>query len=321
MLRPAFSGVMTAIATPFTKSGDIDQAAFRTLLRQQKKAGIHGVVVAGTTGESPTLGENEREVLVLLALEERTPQFRVYVGTGTNDTRSTLAASQKYAAMKNPVTDQCVDGVMVVVPYYNKPNQTGLFEHFKTIAQGIGDASLCVYNVPGRTGATLAPLTFVKLAKECKNIVAIKEAAGDVRIITELREGLAPVLRQRQVLQQPGIEILSGDDPTFAPALLCGATGVISVSTHLIPGAMVAMHQAFLKGDFAALQRLHLATYRLNSDLFCAPNPIALKWALAHLGVCEAHLRSPLSPLEAREIEILSHALAAMEINGIKLLA
>ena len=321
MLRPVFSGVMTAIATPFTKSGEIDQAAFRTLLRQQKKAGIHGVVVAGTTGESPTLSENEREALVLLALEERTAQFKVYVGTGTNDTRSTLAASKKYAAMKNPVTDQCVDGVMVVVPYYNKPTQTGLYEHFKTIADGIGSAAMCVYNVPGRTGAALAPSTFVKLAKDCKNIVAIKEAAGDVRVVTELREGLAPVFRQRQVLQQPGIEILSGDDPTFAPALLCGATGVISVTTHLIPGAMVAMHTAFLNGHFAELQRLHLATYRLNADLFCAPNPIALKWALAHLGVCEPHLRSPMTPLEPRDVEIVKNALAALEINGIALLS
>ena len=321
MLRPAFSGVMTAIATPFTKSGDIDQVAFRTLLKQQKKAGIFGVVVAGTTGESPTLSESEREALVLMALEERTPQFQIYVGTGTNDTRSTLAASQKYASMKNPVTDQSVDGVMVVVPYYNKPSQTGLFEHFKTIAQGIGGASLCVYNVPGRTGATLAPSTFVKLAKENTNIVAIKEAAGDVRVINELCEGLAPVVRQRQVLKQPGIEILSGDDPTFAPALLCGATGVISVTTHLIPGAMVAMLEAFRKGDFNTLQSLHLATYRLNADLFCAPNPMALKWALSYLRVCEGYVRSPLSVLESREIEIVKNALTAMEINGIKLLA
>lgn len=315
MPRPAFSGVLTAIATPFTRSGEIDQSAFKKLLKLQKQAGIHGVVVAGTTGESPTLSEAERDALVLMALEERTPDFRIYVGTGTNDTAQTIAASGKYAKMTNPASGQGVDGVMVVTPYYNKPTQSGLFEHFKAVAQAIGSAAMCAYNVPGRTGCAIAPGTFVRLANACPNIVAIKEAAGDVKIIAELRLQLGELVKGRP------LQILSGDDPTYAPALLSGATGVISVTSHLIPGAMVAMLDAATRGDFETLRSLHLATHPLNADLFCAPNPIALKWALAHLGLCENSLRLPLTPLEEREIGIVKDALNKVQAAGVKLLA
>lgn len=307
-----FSGVLTAIATPFHSDGSIDEAGFTRLLQLQKNAGINGVVVSGTTGESPTLSELERETLVKLALRERTDSFKIYVGTGTNDTRSSIEASIKYTNFREG--NAFVDGVMAVVPYYNKPPQAGLFAHFKAIADAIPSGKLCVYNVPGRTGAALAPSTFLKLAQSCSNIVAIKEAAGDVRIVTELASGLKALKLGRTV------EILSGDDPTYAPALLCGATGVISVTTHLIPEAMLAILEAKKKNDLVKLSELQLATYPINSQLFCAPNPVALKWALSHLNICGPTLRQPLSPLEVREVEVVRLALEQCEKSGIKIL-
>lgn len=309
MAGAAFSGVLTAIATPFQEDLSLDEAGFVRLLKMQKKAGIHGVVVAGTTGESPTLQEHERERLVRLALSERSDDFKIYVGTGTNDTRTSIEASVKYTQLKEG--NNSVDGVMAVVPYYNKPPQAGLFAHFKAIAQAIPDGKLCVYNVPGRTGAALQPQTFVDLARSCANIVAIKEAAGDVRTVTDLARGLNDLGRP--------IEILSGDDPTYAPALLCGATGVISVTTHLIPDAMLQIWQAWKENNLIKVTEIHQKSFAINTQLFCAPNPVALKWALAHLGICRNVLRPPLSPLESREVEVVKSALMQTEKQGLKL--
>ena len=224
MTHGVFSGVMTAIATPFTSQQTLDLEAFKNLLKMQKKAGIHGVVVAGTTGESPTLSTEERFQLVQVALQEQTAEFHIYVGTGTNDTKSTLEQSIFYANFSS-ANGARVDGIMIVAPYYNRPNQTGLFEHFKTVCKSVGSTPVCLYNVPGRTGCTLAPPTFFKLALECENIVAVKEAAGDVRVISEL----AKLLNAHKFGRK--IEILTGDDTTYAPALLCGATGVISMDS------------------------------------------------------------------------------------------
>lgn len=313
MTHGVFSGVMTAIATPFTAQQTLDLEAFKNLLKMQKKAGIHGVVVAGTTGESPTLSTEERFQLVQVALQEQTAEFHIYVGTGTNDTKSTLEQSIFYANFSS-ANGARVDGIMIVAPYYNRPNQTGLFEHFKTVCKAVGSTPVCIYNVPGRTGCTLAPTTFFKLALECENILAIKEAAGDVLVVSEL----AKLLNAQKFNRK--IEILSGDDTTYAPALLCGATGVISVSSHLIPGAMLQILKASQTNDFLTVQKLHLATLPLNSDLFCAPNPIGLKWALASLKVCQNTLRLPLTPLEAKEITIVQAALDSVKSAGIQLL-
>jgi 4-hydroxy-tetrahydrodipicolinate synthase len=314
MSHPAFSGVITAIATPFNRSGEIDNDGFRKLLKLQRAARISGVIVNGTTGESPTLSEQDVELLVGIALEERDENFHVYVGTGSNDTRKTISTSEKYARFVGK-NGKKVDGVMAVVPYYNKPTQQGLFEHFSAVAQAVHGMSLCVYNVPGRTGATLLPETFVRIAQAHANVVAIKEAAGDLGVIAELRRGLDKSALNRTV------EILSGDDPTYAPALLCGATGVISVTTHLIPGAMIAMLEAAKRNNLEEVRRLHLATYPLNKGLFCVANPIALKWALGYLGVCESTLRLPLTQIEPKEMETVKAALETVKAAGMSLLS
>lgn len=315
MQRQPFSGVLTALATPFDdKNLEVDLAAFRKLLRLQKASGIHGVVVAGTTGESPTLTDAERDSLVAVALEERTDDFAIYVGTGTNDTRTTVALSRHYASFTGgPGSKARPDGVMVVVPYYNKPTQQGLLAHFGAVAEAVPQTPVCLYNVPGRTGAALAPATVGALMTRHTNIVALKEATGDVRIMAEMHDVLAA-----QRGSGRNIELLSGDDPTFAPALLCGATGIISVTTHIIPEAMLALWRAARENDFARVKQLHLATLPVNTNLFCAPNPLPLKWALAHLGICGGALRPPMAPLSSAEGEIVRAALAKVKTAGIK---
>lgn len=310
-MQPPFSGVNTAIITPFHKDGSLDIENFRKIIHLQKRSKIHGLVVGGTTGESPTLTDSELQTLVDVALEEKEDSIRIYVGTGSNDTRATVEKSKKYANYNK--NGQAVDGVMAVVPYYNKPNQTGLREHFSAIAQAIPYTPLCLYNVPGRTGCVLNSQTFISLAAQHENIVCIKEAAGDIKVITELKLGLASLKRK--------VYVLSGDDPTYAAALLCGADGVISVTTHLIPGAMRHMWEAAEKNDFKTLQELHLKTYPINRDLFCAPNPVPLKWALEQLGVCPGHLRLPMTKLEEVEISLVKKAMAQVEASGIKLLS
>jgi 4-hydroxy-tetrahydrodipicolinate synthase len=307
-----FTGVLTALATPFGKDLSIDIPAFRKLLQIQRDAGLHGVVVCGTTGESPTLSKDEKELLVKTALEYQTDTFRIHVGTGSFSTQETIESSRYFANLK--AHGQSVAGVMVVTPYYNKPNQTGLKEHFLAVAKSIPETPVCLYNVPGRTGCALQPKTLVAIAREAKNVVAIKEAAGDIRVVTDM----SLALKEAGLAQQVGI--LSGDDPTFAPAMMCGATGVISVTTHLIPGAMLAMWKAAQDGDFSALCRLQADTYPVNTQLFCAPNPIPLKWALAELNCCLNTLRAPMTTLEETEIPAVRQALDSVKSRGILLL-
>lgn len=307
-----FTGVLTALATPFNSDLSLDIPALRRLLKLQKDSGIHGVVVCGTTGESPTLEKAEKELLVATALEFQSESFRVYVGTGSNSTAETIQASTHFAAFK--AHNQIPAGVMVVTPYYNKPTQTGLRDHFLAVAQAIPQTPVCLYNVPGRTGCTLQSKTLIDIAKAANNIVAIKEAAGDVRIISEM----SIALKEAKLDQR--VTILSGDDPTFAPALLCGASGVISVTTHLIPGAMLGMWKAAQKGDLSTLTKLHLESYAVNAQLFCAPNPIPLKWALASLGVIQNTLRPPLSCMEENEVRLVAQALEKVKTAGIELL-
>lgn len=312
MSHAVFSGVITAIVTPFDKKNQIDLDAFKNLLKMQKKAGIHGVVVAGTTGESPTLSAVERENLVRAALDEQTDEFSVYVGTGSNDTHETIEASKFYASLVH--NGKSVRGVMAVVPYYNKPNPAGLKAHFCAVANAIPQTPFCIYNVPGRTVTHLPVSTFVEIAEACPNVVAIKEAAGDVRIVTELRNAL-----EHSKASQRNIRILSGDDPTYAPALLCGAHGVISVTSHIIPRTMLAILKAAQNNQFEKVSLLHRASYPIQSKLFCAPNPVPLKHVLAKMGVCENTLRLPLVALEQNEIKVVESAIEEAKKMGVEI--
>jgi 4-hydroxy-tetrahydrodipicolinate synthase len=310
-----FAGVLTAIATPFTSDSQLDLTAFEKILSRLREAGTQGVVVAGTTGESPTLTEAEKETLVRVALKFRTPDFRIYVGTGSNSTANTVQESLKYAIMSIS-KEAHVDGVMAVVPYYNKPTQAGMMAHFSAVATALGERPLCLYNVPGRTGSALSPHSALQLFEKHPNIVAIKEAAGNLQILSELARGIA-LLKNKNHTRN--IELLSGDDTTFAPALLCGATGVISVTTHIIPEAMVALWQAAREGNLHAVTALQLATLPVNTQLFCAPNPVPLKYALSLLGFCQNTLRLPLTPLEEKEQTLVKAALEAAKEAGLRI--
>lgn len=304
MSHKPFSGVITALVTPFKKNGDLDLKAFNKLLDLQKKSGIHGAVILGTTGENPTLTEEESKELVLNALEHRCESFRIYVGSGSNDTKQTVSKSTFYSKLTNGQNKP--DGIMVVTPYYNKPSAQHLVYHYREVFHAIQDTPVCVYNVPGRTGINMSASTLGKIAQENENLVAIKEAAGNLNAVTEMRLELNRLGKQH-------INILSGDDGTYAPSLLCGASGVISVTTNLIPSAMLAILDAVKKGEFAQAQALHLQTYCINAGIFCVPNPVGIKWMLSHLGLCEGFLRPPLYAAELQEEQQLKSILMQLE--------
>jgi 4-hydroxy-tetrahydrodipicolinate synthase len=298
-----FSGVITAIATPFLAStGEVDILSFKNLVQSQKVCGVSGVVVCGTTGESPTLSEAEKKHLILNALSFQDSNFSIYVGTGTNSTSETIAATKNFTSLV-AANGERPRGAMIVCPYYNKPNQDGLFAHFSEIALQCKSIKLCLYNVPGRTGSNLEPATAIKVLQNHSNIVAIKEAAGNILTIQELHEGLvnAGIRNQKN--------ILSGDDPTFAAALLYGANGVISVSTHVVPKAMVLMFEKAKQGDLESLFQINSQLFLLHKELFCAPNPIPLKWFLAELKLAENFLRLPLTKASESDIKKMKYAL------------
>lgn len=307
-----FSGVITAIITPFALNGEIDFKAFDSLLTSQKKSGINGVVVLGTTGENATLSDSESESLVLKALEHQNDDFHIYVGTGTNNTKTSIEKSVKYANLKSS-SGNSQNGVMVVTPYYNKPSQNCLIKHYSEVAKAVNGTPFCIYNVPSRTGINLLPSTFAKIVQENENIVAIKEAAGNVNAIVEMRNALNQI-------NKLNVRILSGDDATYAPALLCGAEGVISVTSHIIPKALLQILEAFKNGEFKELQKIHLATYCINNGIFAVPNPIGVKWMLSHLGICGTTLRAPLYPAEGNEEDLLKGILAQLKQNNIQVL-
>lgn len=309
MSQLPFSGVITAIVTPFHANGEIDYQAFEKLLQKQRQAGINGLVVLGTTGENVTLTEQESESLVLKALEYQTKEFHIYVGTGTNYTKSTIEKTLKYAHLlgKNNAKP---NGVMVVTPYYNKPSQSCLIKHYAEVARAVRETPLCLYNVPGRTGVNLLPATLAKIVQDNPNIVAIKEAAGNVNAIVEMRNILNSLKKQN-------IRILSGDDATYAPALLCGAEGVISVTSHIIPKTMLKIKEAFTNGNLQLVQKLHLASYCINNGIFAVPNPIGVKAMLSYLGECHNSLRAPLYAAEPIEEEMLKDILKQLKQNDL----
>jgi 4-hydroxy-tetrahydrodipicolinate synthase len=313
MTHTPFSGVMTAIITPFQQDGSVDFESFHRIIENQKKAGIDGIVVLGSTGESPTLTPSEEQSLVQEALGHQSSTFSVYVGTGSNVTTTTIEKSKKYSQIKSTQTGQTPRGVMVVTPYYNRPNQHHLQKHYAEVCRAVPDTSVCLYNVPVRTGTQILPQTLSHIVKNNPNVVAIKEAAGNLSIITEMKIAL-------QAIGKENIGILSGDDASFAPALIAGATGVISVTSHIIPSIMVNMLKAYQEKNTEKLQQLHIASYCINQGIFSVPNPVGVKWTFSHLGMCENVLRAPLYPAEGTELEVLKNILHTLQKNNISVL-
>jgi 4-hydroxy-tetrahydrodipicolinate synthase len=269
-----FRGTFTALVTPF-HNGGIDVSAFEKLIENQIASGISGVVAVGTTGESPTLSHDERHELVRLAVATAKKRCQVLAGTGSNATQHAVADTKKAEQLG-------ADGALLVAPYYNKPSQEGLFRHFKTIADATS-LPIILYNIPSRCGVDIAPDTVARLAKECGNIVSIKEASGSVERVSELR-GRLP---------QP-FTILSGDDSLTLPFMAVGAVGVVSVASNLFPAQVCALVRAYECGDAKLAANLHHKMFPLFKDLFIEPNPVPVKTALSWRGVMSAEVRLPL---------------------------
>lgn len=291
-------GVWTALVTPFNQKNEIDIPAYRKLLTLQKEAGVTGVIPCGTTGEAPTLSHEEKKTLIQLTLDElKGSEVKVVAGTGTHSTQETIELS-KWAS------DRGVDGVLVVTPYYNKPNPTGLLNHFLSVANAVS-CEVILYNVPSRTGVSLHPETILELSFNPR-IRTLKEATGNPTFASEILDLL--------YFNHSKIDLLSGDDATFLPLLAVGAVGIISVASNLFPHAMIALYQAFNEGKIQKATQIHQSYYPLFRDLFMESNPIPLKYALSELGLCENSLRNPLAPLSEKNRERLKASLKRCEL-------
>ena len=295
-----FRGAFTALVTPFTPAGAIDEAAFRALVRGQIDSCIHGLVACGTTGETPTLSHEEDEWVIATTLEiasERPSRARVRViaGTGSNSTATAIKSTRRAARLG-------VDAALVVAPYYNKPDQRMLEAHFRAVAEE-GDLPIIVYNVPGRTGVNVEAATLLRLA-EHPRIVAVKEASANM-------DQIATILRDRPA----DFSVLAGDDTWTLPMLALGGDGVICTCANEIPGEMAEMCDAAFAGDWERARSIHEHWLPLMKANFVGgPNPVPVKAAMSMMGLCTDTLRMPLMPLEEPHRERLR---AIMETAGL----
>ena len=270
-----FGRVLTAMITPFNQDGTVNYAVTEKLAAHLSDSGTDTLVVCGTTGESPTLSWDEEFELFRVVKSAVGRNARVMAGTGSNSTTEAIAATQKAARMG-------LDGSLQVVPYYNKPPQSGLYHHFKAIAQAAFDLPIMLYNVPGRTSQNLLPETVARLA-EIPNIVAVKEASGNLDQVSQIRQ-----------LTPNDFAIYSGDDSLTLPILAIGGSGVVSVASHLVGSQIQQMIQAFADGQVQVATQIHLKLFSLFKALFITTNPILVKEALKLQGWDVGSLRLPL---------------------------
>ncbi|GEK57831.1 4-hydroxy-tetrahydrodipicolinate synthase [Marinococcus halophilus] len=276
-----FGRLSTAMVTPFDEHGDIDYTALTKLINHLISTGTESIVVAGTTGESPTLSHEEKISLFRHTVQTVNGRVPVIAGTGSNDTRASLALSLE--AEKTGI-----DAVMLVTPYYNKPSQEGMYQHFRTIAEGI-NTPVMLYNIPGRSAAGMTPETIVRLS-HVKNICSIKEASGDL-------EAAAYILQHAP----QDFTLYSGDDSLTLPLLSVGATGVVSVSAHVAGESMQDMIQSFFNGQPVYAASRHRDLLPLMKSMFAAPSPTPVKAALEMRGIISGDVRLPMVRLNAEE--------------------
>ncbi|MCY0878969.1 MAG: 4-hydroxy-tetrahydrodipicolinate synthase [Firmicutes bacterium] len=265
--------IMTAMVTPFTDDQELDEQRAEELAAWLVRHGSGGLVIAGTTGESPTLTESERERLYYAA-RRGAGDVPIFVGTGSNDTRHAVAMSQAAERWG-------ADGLLVVTPYYNRPSPEGLLAHYRAIADSV-QLPIMIYNVPGRTGVNMDARTIQQLHQSCPNVVAVKEAGGQLEAF------------ERLVEECPAMRIYSGDDLLFYPSLAVGAYGIVSVASHVVGDQMAAMCQAFLDGQIERARALHYLLRPVFRDLFAWPNPVPVKWVMNAMGMSVGPLRLPL---------------------------
>jgi len=294
----SWTGVGTALVTPFKKNGAIDEALYRALARRQVDAGVHILVPCGTTGEAPTLTLAEKRTLVEIAIQESESGRRALVlaGAGGYDTREVchaVAEMEKIGA----------NGILSVTPYYNRPTQEGLFQHYRAIAESTS-LPIILYNVPGRTGCNIEPATVLRLSA-IDNIVGVKEASGNISQIAEICR-IVP----REFV------VLSGDDVLTLPLMALGGRGIISVASNEAPEAMVQLVAAIERGDLATAQALNRRLMPLMQVNFVESSPGPVKFAMAEMGLCEAHYRLPMVPItDASKAKVLA-VLESLEMKG-----
>jgi 4-hydroxy-tetrahydrodipicolinate synthase len=296
-LRNPFQGVWTALVTPFDPSGKIDLAGFQKLLSYQTESKITGLVPCGTTGETPTLNTNEQDQIIAESVRIGKGAGKlVMAGTGSNDTHKTIERTLRAFQLG-------VDAALVVTPYYNKPTQRGLFEHFTAVANQ-SPGPIILYNVPGRSGCSLALDTVLELAKHPK-IQGIKEASGNIGFLVEMKLGLS---------DRPGFSILTGDDPLLVPSLSVGACGVISVARNLIPNEIASIVDLYRSGQCSESLELFLKYYKLMDDCFIETNPAPIKYLLRKkLGLNDG-LRAPLVTLTSDSKAVLDQHLLRLQV-------
>ena len=274
----SFRGTYTALITPF-RDGEIDRTAFQALVERQIEAGVDGIVPVGTTGESPTLRSDEHIEVIKQAIEYAAGRCQVVAGTGANATAEAIELTQ--AAERAGAT-----GSLQVCPYYNKPSQEGLYQHFKAVADATS-LPIMLYSIPGRSVIEISIETAVRLATDCENVTAIKEAGGSVDRVNQLAQALPE-----------DFAILSGDDPLTLPFMACGATGLVSVAANIIPDIMARLVRACLNGSYDEALALQKQYYPLFRGLMSLEvNPVPIKEAVALQGHCTNEIRLPMVPL------------------------
>jgi 4-hydroxy-tetrahydrodipicolinate synthase len=288
-------GTFTALATPFQKNGEIDFPAFDKLLRFQIKNGITGIAVNSTTGEAPTLSETEKLELIKRAVKISKGRVPIIAGTGSYDTKKTIELTLKSQ-------EAGASAALIVSPYYNKPTQAHLYNHYKTINDAV-DLPIILYNVPGRTGSNVLPDTQLKIAADCKNIVATKEASGDInQILTIIRNKPAD------------FNVLSGDDGITLSIIAAGANGVVSVLSNYLPKLMVSMVKYALQGKFDKSREIHERLFELMNVNFIESNPVPAKAAMSILGMINEYVRMPLQSATPESKKILREALLRAKV-------
>lgn len=280
-----FGKVLTAMVTPFDSAGEIDFKQTKALINYLIENGTDGLVVAGTTGESPTLTKQEKLDLFKFVVEAVDGRIPVIAGTGSNNTKASIELTKQAEALG-------VDGIMLVTPYYNKPSQEGLFEHFKAIAS---ETSLPVmlYNIPGRSSVNLAPETIIRLSK-IENIVSVKEASGNL-------EAMAKIIEETD----EHFSLYSGDDSLTLPVLSIGGIGVVSVASHIIGNELQELVSTFLNGEIHKAAQIHRKLLPIMKAVFIAPSPAPIKAALSLAGMDVGSVRLPLVPLNEEQMQEL----------------
>ncbi len=282
-------GCYTALITPF-RNGKIDEDAFRKLIDFQIKEGIDGLLVAGSTGEASSLSQNEYFNLIKICTETVRERVPVICGSGTNSTEKSVDMIRELSQFK-------INGILVIVPYYNKPTQQGMIEHFSRICENT-DIPIIVYNIPGRTGINMLPSTLKKIREKCPGVIGVKEASGNLDQVSEIVR-----------IMDENFSVMSGDDSLTLPMMSVGAKGSISVVSNILPGQTSCMCKLFAEGKHKEALEIHKELFPLIKALFIETNPIPVKYATHLMGFCEPSLRLPLTELSNEHRSALKKAM------------